>query len=97
MDTPTRLAAGLLAAILLGGNVAAAQTQGQPSDCPNIRAVERIDGTVVTVDAQQGTLTLLGSDGTTYKFQAARETLQDLKVGDKIETKLRISDKCRKG
>jgi hypothetical protein len=96
MHTRIRLAVGLLAGMLLGGNVALADTSGQPTDCPKIKAVERIDGTVMNIDAQQGVLTLLGSDGTIHKFQASPETLQDLKIGDKIQTKLRISDRCRR-
>ena len=98
MDTRLRFTVGLLAAALLGAHVtpALAQTSGQPGDCPKNRAVERIDGTVTNVDAQQGMLTLRGSDGTMHTFQASQETLQGLKVGDKIETKLRISEKCQK-
>jgi hypothetical protein len=36
-----------------------------------------------------------GADGTTHKFQASKETLQDMKVGDKIAAKPRMDD-CKK-
>ncbi len=96
MHTRIRLAVGLLAGLSLGGNAVLAQTSGQPGDCPKIGAVERIDGTVTNIEAQQGVLTLLGSDGTIHKFQASPDTLQGLKIGDKIQTKLRISETCRR-
>lgn len=96
MHTRIRLAVGLLAGLSLGGNVALAETSGKPGDCPKIGAVEKIDGTVTNIEAQQGVLTLLSSDGTVHKFQASQETLQDLKIGDKIQTKLRISEACRR-
>jgi hypothetical protein len=36
-----------------------------------------------------------GADGTTHEFQASKETLQDMKVGDKIAAKPRMDD-CKK-
>jgi hypothetical protein len=33
-------------------------------------------------------------DGTTHEFKASKETLQDLKVGDNIEARLRELPKC---
>jgi len=97
MNIRLRVAIGLLAACL-AGSPAPAETSGQQSsECPKITAAERIDGTVTNIDQDRGTLTLLSSDGTIHKFQASRETLQELKVGEKIETKLRVTEKCRKG
>jgi hypothetical protein len=34
------------------------------------------------------------NDGKTHEFQASKETLQDLKVGDKIEANLRSLPAC---
>ncbi len=34
------------------------------------------------------------ADGKTHEFQASKETLQDLKVGDKIEASLRSLPNC---
>jgi Cu/Ag efflux protein CusF len=96
MDTRIRLAIGLVATAVLAGTVTVAQTSAQTSDCPKVTAVERIDGTVMNVDTELSMVTVLGTDGTTHKFQASQETLQGLKIGDKIEAKLRISEKCRR-
>lgn len=101
MHTRTRLAATVLVRVLviLSGVIFGAQTaraaEVQPNECPKVKAVERIDGTVTNIDSRQGVLTLVSADGTVHKFQASQETLADLKVGDKIHTKLRISEKCR--
>ena len=54
-----------------------------------------IEGQVVKVDAAQGKVTVRGADGTTHEFQASKETLQGMKVGDKIAAKPRMDD-CKK-
>jgi hypothetical protein len=88
------IAAGVaVGALLAGAGTLHAQA---PADCPK-GALEKIEGQVVKVDANQGTLTVRSADGSTHDFQVSKETLQDMKVGDKIEAKLRISEKCRKG
>ncbi len=73
-----------------------AQTPEQ-ADCPKVGAVEKVEGQVVKVDPSQGTLSLRAPDGKMHEFHASKGTLQDMKVGDKIEAKLRIAEKCRKG
>jgi len=70
---------------------------GQPkADCKNNRAQtpEKVQGQVVAVDQTAGRVTIRESNGTTHEFQANRETLQDIKPGDKIEAKLREAPKC---
>jgi hypothetical protein len=44
---------------------------------------------VVKIDRPQGRVTVQAADGTMLEFQASRETLQDLKEGDRIEARLR--------
>jgi hypothetical protein len=39
-------------------------------------------------------LTVRQADGTVHEFQALPETLQGLKVGDRIEANLREAPKC---
>jgi hypothetical protein len=56
---------------------------------PNTSAPARIDGEVVAVNPDAGTMTVRMSDGTTQEFRGNRETLKDYKVGDKIEGRLR--------
>ena len=96
MSTSRKIAAGVLAAALLGGGAASAQTQGRPNDCPK-GAAEKLEGQVVRVSPERGTITVRDSGGVNHEFQASRETLQEMKVGDRIEAKLRIPENCRKG
>jgi hypothetical protein len=55
---------------------------------------ERVEGEVTKIDAAKGRVTVRGSDGTIHEFQASTETLQDLKVGGRVEAKLREAPKC---
>jgi Cu/Ag efflux protein CusF len=76
-------AAVLMIGAVAGGAVAQAPPRaGAP-------APQMIQGEVVKIDANTGKVTVRAADGTTHEFQASRETLQDLKPGDKIEAKLR--------
>lgn len=84
---------GVAAAILVWSGIALAQPK--PADCPKPGAPQQVEGQVVKVDVEQGKLTLRGSDGTTHEFQASKETLQDVKVGDRIEAKLRMAANCK--
>src|SRR5205809_610629 len=92
-----RRAAGLALGLVLGGGAASAQTQGKPGDCPKQGAPEKVQGQVVKVDPNQGTLTVRGPDGMTHEFQASKETIQNMKIGDKIEATLRVPENCKKG
>lgn len=58
------------------------------------RTPDKVEGQVVKVDMGQGKFTLRGPDGSAHEFQASKETLQGLKVGDRIEAKLREAPKC---
>ena len=88
-----RVLAGSSATVLLWSAMALAQAK--PADCPKPGAPEKVEGQVVKVDLQQGKLTLRGSDGTTHEFEASNDTLQDVKVGDRIEAKLRLAAGCK--
>jgi len=54
-----------------------------------------VEGRVVKVDTAQGKLTIQGSDGQTYEFNAPKEVLQDKKVGDQLEVKKRLPEGCK--
>jgi hypothetical protein len=74
----------------------AAMAQGKPG-CDaqgRVKTPEKVDGQVVKVDQAQGKVTVRESGGTVHEFQASAETLKDLKVGDRIEAKLREAPKC---
>lgn len=67
-----------------------------PGPASKAGAPEKVEGQVVSVDPDQGKLTLRGADGTTHVFQASKETIQDYKVGDRIKAKLRPAKDCSK-
>lgn len=94
MKTWLRLSAGLAAAIMLWSGIALAQ--GTPTECGKKGAPEKIEGEVVTIDADKGKLTLRAADGSTHDFEASQETLQDYKVGDHVAAKLRLTKECPK-
>ena len=95
----TRIAiAALVAALASGPAVGLAQQQKkddcpQPSASPGAQAApQRIEGQVTGIDRQTNTVTLRMSDGSVQQFQGDTETVQDLKVGDRIEAQKRASD-----
>jgi hypothetical protein len=92
MTPRNRIATAVLAGALLVSGGGQVQAQNKP-DCP--KGVVDIEGQVVKVDAAQGKVTVRGADGTTHELQASKETLQDMKVGDKIAAKPRMDD-CKK-
>lgn len=80
-----QLAIGVATGVLLSAGTAAAQNMpaGQPAGTP-----ERVSGQVTKIDPASGRVTIQ-SNGQTYEFQASAETLKGLKVGDRIEARLR--------
>lgn len=69
---------------------------GQPkADCKDrAQTPDKVDGQVVAVDQNAGRVTIRDKSGATHEFQANRDTLKDVKTGDKIEAKLREAPKC---
>jgi hypothetical protein len=92
MTTRNRIAAAVMAGALLVSGAGHVQAQNKP-DCP--KGATEIEGQVVKVDTAHGKVTVRGADGTTHEFQASKETLQGMKVGDKIAAKPRMDD-CKK-
>jgi hypothetical protein len=83
----------MLAGALLVSGAGYVQAQNKP-DCPK-GSPERVEGQVTKIDAAQGKVTVRGADGAMHEFQASKETLQDMKIGDKIAAKMRTDD-CKK-
>jgi hypothetical protein len=81
-----RMSAGLATGLLLWTGTAVAQ-QAPAGD--KAKTPDKIEGQVVKIDESQGKVTIRASDGTTHEFQASPETLKDLKVGDRLEARLR--------
>ena len=95
MRTWPRLATGLaVALIMLWTGTATGQSKPTCDPQGKVKTPETVGGQVVKVDRAQSKVTVRGSDGTTHELQASAETLQDLKVGDRIEAKLREAPKC---
>jgi hypothetical protein len=83
----TRLGAAVVAPILLWTGIALGQGMSPPPGQP--RTPQMVEGQVLRIDKSQGRITIRATDGTLHEFQASKETLQDLKEGDRIEAKLR--------
>lgn len=87
------VAMGIVLAVPLWAGFAAGQSK---SSCDQTKggAPQKVEGKVVRVDQAQGKVAVTEADGKTHEFQASKETLQDLKVGDNIEARLRELPKC---
>jgi Cu/Ag efflux protein CusF len=68
--------------------------QPKAADCDAARMPSKVTGQVIKVDGPQEKVTIRANDGTTHEFQASKETLQNLKAGDRIEATLRHAPKC---
>jgi hypothetical protein len=68
--------------------------QPQPAGCDSARMPPKVAGQVIKIDGAKEKVTIRADDGTTHEFQASRETLQNLKAGDRIEAKLRNAPNC---
>ncbi len=87
------VAMGVVLAVPLWAGFAAGQSK--PScDQMKASAPQKVEGKVVRVDQAQGKVAVTESDGKTHEFQASKETLQELKVGDNVEARLRELPKC---
>ena len=91
----SRCAAGVAVALIMLWT-GAALGQSKPACGPQgtVKTPEMVGGQVVKIDAGQSKVTVREADGTVHEFQASAETLQGLKVGDRIEAKLREAPKC---
>jgi archaellin len=95
MKTITRIVMAAVAAAVLASPAAWADDKANKdkvkdgSASPKTSAPSRIDGEVIAVNPDAGSMTVRMSDGTTQEFRGSAETLKDYKVGDRIEGKLR--------
>jgi len=85
----------LLAGLVAVGSMWSSSAMGQakPACNPQIAkgssTPDRIAGQVVKIDHPTSRVTIKEADGQTYEFTADKETLQNLKVGDRLEATLR--------
>lgn len=97
------IGAALLAALVMFAGAAFSQTQPpdpsqtQPTNkiCTGARAdaPKKLEGKVVKIDHDRGTLTVRTHDGKLQDFEGSRETVRDYKLGDELEATLR-PQKC---
>ncbi|HXA95938.1 MAG TPA: hypothetical protein VN323_10275 [Candidatus Dormibacteraeota bacterium] len=89
----TAVAMGVMLAVPLWAGFAAGQSK---PTCEQMKAgaPQKVEGKVVRVDEAGGRVAVVEADGKTHEFQASKETLQDLKVGDQIEARLRAIPNC---
>jgi hypothetical protein len=99
MKTWTRSLAGFAASIVLLHGMILAQNapagQQKPAGCSTAGVPEKVEGQIAKVEPDQGKVTVRGSNGETWEFQASKETLQRYKVGDHIQAKLRTAPNCK--
>jgi hypothetical protein len=78
----------LTAGLAFGQSKAECKTDG------TAQTPERVEGQITSVDQNTGKVTIRDSKGSTHEFRANRETVQDMKPGDRVEAKLREAPKC---
>jgi hypothetical protein len=81
-----------LAAVALGAG--SGHAQQKRADCDRAGTPEKVAGLVLKLDADGGKVTVREANGTIREFNASKETLQDLKVGDRVEATLRAIPNC---
>ena len=93
-----RMMLGVLAGVALltmsWTDAARGQTKPACDAQGKAKTAEKVTGQVVRVEPAVNKIGVREADGTVHEFQATRETLQDLKVGDQIEARLREAPKC---
>jgi hypothetical protein len=86
------VSASAVAGLVLCSGIALGQTKS--GDCKP----EKVEGEIIKIEDRgkdQGKLVLKGADGKTYEFNASKETLQDKKVGDRLEVTKRMPANCK--
>lgn len=86
--------AGLLAASVLWSGTAMGQTKPACDQQAKASTPEKIGGLVVSIDHTAGKVTIREADGKNYEFHADKATLENLKIGDRLEAKLRAAPAC---
>jgi len=88
------LLTGLLATSVLSSGMAMGQTKPACDQQGKVSTPEKVEGQVVNVDHAAGKVTIREADGKNYEFRADKATLQNVKIGDRLEAKLRAAPTC---
>jgi hypothetical protein len=88
--------AGLCAAAPLAAQAPSGQSAPQPvvPKCQPAKAPQMVVGQVVEISATGDRIKVRDTAGAQHEFQTNQETTRDLRVGDRIEAKLRPMAKC---
>ena len=90
----TRLAAGCTMGLMLWTGVALAQGTPPCDQQGKVKTPAMVAGEVTRIDTARGTVTVREADGTMHEFQASADTLRDVRVGGRVDAKLREAPKC---
>jgi len=88
------IVAGALLIVIVSAASAFAQSKPPCDAQGRVMTPQKVEGVVVSIDAARNILRVREADGKVHDFQASKETLQDFKVGDRIEANLREAPKC---
>ena len=86
------MAAVAVAAAMLWSGAALAEVKSV--NCDPVRYPQKVEGQVLKVDVNQEKVTVQTAVGAAHEFQASKETLRELKVGDRIAAQLRNAPNC---
>jgi Cu/Ag efflux protein CusF len=76
----------ILAAAVLAFGLAPVASAADPEPS---NSAETVSGKVTKIDPEKNRVTVHSSDGSIHEFEASKETLDELEVGDKIQAKRR--------
>ncbi len=87
-------AAALSVAVMLWSGSALGQAKPPCDSQGRVMTPQKVEGQIMKIDPAQNRLTVREANGTVHEFQASTETVQGLKVGDRIDANLREAPKC---
>jgi hypothetical protein len=85
---------GLSVAVMAWSGSALGQAKPPCDSQGRVVTPQKVEGQVVMIDSSKNRLTIREASGRVHEFEASQETLQDLKVGDRIDANLREAPKC---
>lgn len=88
--------AGLCAAAPVAAQAPSGQSAPQPTvpSCQPAKAPQMVTGQVVEISATGDRIRVRDTAGAQHEFVTSQETSRDLRVGDRIEARLRPMPKC---
>ena len=89
------ISGGFVSAALLTAGLAVGQTTQPKAATECVKgAPKKVEGQVVSVNPEAGTMMVREKNGKTHEFQVSKEMANDMKPGDQIEANLSKEHKC---